>query len=165
MKTVYQTNEDGVFVGTSQAQESPLEPGEFLMPRNSYEDAPPKHEEGKQVCVRVGEAWKVIDLEVPAPPDVGVLLEFAKERARAIRKPMLDALTGIAGRAERNGDSALASEADRMTEELLNITGDSELLSATDAKSMELAVRAAYKRIAAAASPALAVVFREITGA
>ena len=40
-KTVYQTNEDGYYVGETVAFESPLEPGIFHIPRGCTETKPP----------------------------------------------------------------------------------------------------------------------------
>lgn len=40
-KTVYQTNYSGLFVGETLADESPLEPGTFLIPAGCVELAPP----------------------------------------------------------------------------------------------------------------------------
>ena len=41
MTTVYQCDHTGWYVGPTQAQESPLEPGVFLMPAGCAETAPP----------------------------------------------------------------------------------------------------------------------------
>lgn len=41
-KTVFQTDRAGLLVGETQADESPLEPGVFLMPAGTVEKAPPK---------------------------------------------------------------------------------------------------------------------------
>lgn len=41
-KTVYQTNSAGLFVGETIADESPLEPGVFLIPAGCIELAPPE---------------------------------------------------------------------------------------------------------------------------
>lgn len=38
---VYQTNDNGVFVGYATADESPLEPGVWLIPRGCIEEQPP----------------------------------------------------------------------------------------------------------------------------
>lgn len=46
MKTVYNYADNGVFLGVGEAQESPLEPGVFLMPRNSTDVAPELAPEG-----------------------------------------------------------------------------------------------------------------------
>ena len=40
-KTVYQYNLSGLYVGTTTADESPLEPGIYLIPANCTETAPP----------------------------------------------------------------------------------------------------------------------------
>lgn len=104
----------------------------------------------------------------PNPPPAeshASMLARAKSELRTMRAPMLDALTGIAGRAERAGNDALAAEADALAELLLDITDDAALNAATTYEDMQAAGVAAYKRIAAAASPALSVVFKEITGA
>lgn len=92
-------------------------------------------------------------------------IELAKAEIRAKRSPMLDALTGIAGRATRAGNDALAAEADALAELLLDITDDQALNAATTYEEMQAAGVTAYKRIAASSSPELASVFREITGA
>lgn len=40
-KTVYQTNYSGLFIGKTLADESPLQPGVFLIPAGCVEQAPP----------------------------------------------------------------------------------------------------------------------------
>ena len=78
---------------------------------------------------------------------------------------MLDALAGIAGRAQRAGNAQLALEADALAEALLDITDDPALNAAEKLEDMRAAGLAAYRAIASTASPALAGVFKEITGA
>jgi hypothetical protein len=46
LKEVYNYAENGVYIGPDVAQESPLEPGVFLMPRNSTDVKPPKAKKG-----------------------------------------------------------------------------------------------------------------------
>lgn len=41
-KAVYQTDEDGLFLSVTEARESPLEPGVFLIPARCVEEAPPE---------------------------------------------------------------------------------------------------------------------------
>lgn len=98
-------------------------------------------------------------------PQVAELLTRAKDELRALRKPMLDAVNGIGWRASMTGNTALANEAVALAEALLDITVDPALNAATNYDDMRAAGVAAYKRIAATASPELAIVFREITGA
>jgi hypothetical protein len=105
-----------------------------------------------------------IAIDKPATPREEIL-DRAKNELRAMRAPMLDALTGIAGRAVRAGNDALASEADSLAEQLLDITDDPALNAATTYEAMQSAGVDAYRAIAATASPALASVFKEITGA
>ncbi len=113
------------------------------------------------------EATYVPPEPVPEPADVPVadLLARAKDDLRALRKPMLDAVNGIGWRASMTGNITLANEAVALAEALLDITADSALNAATNYNDMRAAGVAAYKRIAATASPELAIVFREITGA
>ena len=96
---------------------------------------------------------------------VSVLQSQVKAELRTMRAPMLDALIGIAGRAVRAGNDALAAEADALAVQLLDVTNDAALNAATTFNDMQTAGVAAYKRIAGTASPELGVVFREITGA
>lgn len=98
-------------------------------------------------------------------PSVADLLARAKDELRALRAPMLDAVNGIGWRASMTGDTTLANEAVALAEALLDITADPALNAATNYNDMRAAGVAAYKRISATASPELAIVFREITGA
>lgn len=104
-----------------------------------------------------------IAIDPPTTP-FAELLERAKAELRTMRAPMLDALTGIAGRAVRAGNDALAAEADALAELLMEITDDPALNAATTYEEMQAAGVAAYKRIAGSVSQELKVVFREITG-
>lgn len=96
---------------------------------------------------------------------IAALLEQAKDELRELRKPMLDAVNGIGWRASMTGNTALSDEAVVLSQALLDITADPALNAATTYEEMRVAGTAAYKRIAATASPELAIVFREITGA
>lgn len=112
-------------------------------------------------------AW-ISSGNTPMPAEqvpVAALLDRAKDELRALRSPMLDAVNGIGWRASMAGNSALANEAAALTEALLDITADPALNAATNYDDMRAAGVAAYKRIAMGASPELAKVFREITGA
>ncbi len=59
-KTVYQTNQAGLYLGTAQAEESPLEPGVFLVPGGCVETPPPSIPENKAACWVNGK-WLLLD--------------------------------------------------------------------------------------------------------
>jgi hypothetical protein len=63
MKIVYQTNADGAYVGQTAADESPLEPGVFLIPAGCVEEPPPAAPEGKMAVWRG--AWLLLNVPVP----------------------------------------------------------------------------------------------------
>lgn len=110
-------------------------------------------------------AWLVAG-GVPEPVDassIAALLEQVKDDLRVLREPMLDAVNGIGWRASMTGNTALANEAVALAEALLDITSDAALNAAMTYEDMRAAGVAAYKRLAATASPALVPVFREIT--
>lgn len=105
-----------------------------------------------------------VAVDPPATPE-SELLERAKAEMRAMRRDMLDAVTGIGFRATVAGDTELAQEAVQVSQLLLDITGDHALNAAQTYEEMRAAGVAAYRRIAAGASPAFAATFKEITGA
>lgn len=59
-KTVYQTNQLGLYVGLAEAEESPLEPGVFLIPGGCVEMAPPKIPANKAACWSGGK-WSLVE--------------------------------------------------------------------------------------------------------
>lgn len=61
---VYQTDRHGVFLGEEEADESPLEPGVFLIPAGCVEVPPPAVAEGKVAVWEAG-AWVVKNLPPP----------------------------------------------------------------------------------------------------
>lgn len=66
MKTIHHYNaETGEYLGPGQADESPLEPGVFLIPAHATEAAPPAEVAGK---VRVLEAGAWVQRDIPPPP-------------------------------------------------------------------------------------------------
>jgi len=83
-KTVFCYNlSSGIFIGTDKAQESPRRPGEFLMPKNSTEVAPPEIPEGK-LARWSGSEWTLEDIPAPPPepseekdvtPEEGLMIE------------------------------------------------------------------------------------------
>lgn len=60
---VYQTDSDGVYVGLAEADPSPLEPGEWLIPGGCVTVPPPTPPTGS-VAVWMGGEWSVVPIEV-----------------------------------------------------------------------------------------------------
>ena len=65
---VYQTDMDGVFVGTTTASPDPLVEGNFLIPGGCVETAPPKTT-SDQFARWDGKTWVVEDKPLPAEPE------------------------------------------------------------------------------------------------
>ena len=62
----YQTDHEGFFVGPVKADESPLEPGVWLIPGGAVEQEPPALQEGERAQWTDGE-WQVIPPPEPEP--------------------------------------------------------------------------------------------------
>ncbi|MFY2628982.1 hypothetical protein, partial [Achromobacter dolens] len=59
-KDVFQTDNDGLYLYQSVANELALTPGTFNIPYGAYEDAPPAPSAGK-CALRQGEIWTLVD--------------------------------------------------------------------------------------------------------
>lgn len=75
----------------------------------------------------VGAELRIIN--TPKPPEMLAAMDAADRatelsRVRTLREQILDRLSGIAGRAARRGDTALADACDTASDALLNITAD-----------------------------------------
>lgn len=84
---------------------------------------------------------------------------------RLMRSKILDRLSGIAGRASRSGNDALAITADELAESLLRITEDQTVVAAMQAKdyvALHAAVKSAYKYLASSAPAELQTAFNEV---
>jgi hypothetical protein len=57
----------GEYLGTTKADESPLEPGVFLIPAHATEISPPVPREGFFLCF-TGNAWGYSPIQAPEPP-------------------------------------------------------------------------------------------------
>ena len=84
----------GVFLGVDFAQESPLEPGVFLLPAGATFVEPPQVPEGKQ-AVWGGDIWSVQDIPAPPEPEFGLTLPDTPD-------PEPEPLTWDTIRAQRN---------------------------------------------------------------
>jgi len=92
MKIYNYNSENGYFVGESLADESPLEPGVYLIPAHATEIVAPKATEGK-VAVFVNDAWELQDL--PKEPVIDLEALEAKTKAKAEAKAQVLAQLGI----------------------------------------------------------------------
>lgn len=66
MKVYNYAYEDGFYYGPSEADESPLEPGVWLIPANATTIEPPPFVEGKTIHF-TGGGWAYRDIPVPVP--------------------------------------------------------------------------------------------------
>ena len=94
MKQVTQLDADGYFVGFATADESPLEPGVFLIPGGCIEAEAPTIPEGQRA--KWDGAWAFEDIPQPEPEQEPepVELTYAQKRA-AEYPPMSDYLDGV----------------------------------------------------------------------
>lgn len=97
----------------------------------------------------------------PPPQPISETLERTKNELRAMREPMLSAVTGIGWEASEAGDAELVQEARDIRNALRDITVDPALNSAKTYEEMRAAGVAAFRRIASDASEAFSATFRE----
>lgn len=93
---VYQTNSQGVYVGPVLADESPLEPGVWLVPGGCVEVEPPQIPDGQMAIWQAG-AWAVVPLPddgITEPPQLTPEEILAAERA-AMRLSFAQLLIGL----------------------------------------------------------------------
>jgi hypothetical protein len=93
MKTVYQLDQTGAYLGETIAHESPLEPGVYLIPGGCVETAPPETKEG-QVTVWDG-VWTLVDLPEPEKPKEPTAEELAAQKVAARKAEILGLLDEI----------------------------------------------------------------------
>lgn len=89
MIQVCQLNDDGYFVGTTFADESPLEPGVYHIPANAIQADVPEQIEGKNIKWVDG-SWTYEDI---SEPEV-VELTYAQKRAKEY-PPITDYLDAV----------------------------------------------------------------------
>ena len=90
---VYHYDASGAFLGTSEAAESPLEPGVFLIPARATNVAPPSAPDGSYVRFD-GQAWVValvpVEPEPPAPAPEPEPLPVTSVTMRQARLALLE---------------------------------------------------------------------------
>jgi len=92
MKQVIQLDANDYFVGFAVADESPLEPGVYLIPGGCIEAETPTVPEGQRA--KWDGAWVFEDIPQPEPEPEPVELTYAEKRA-AEYPPMSDYLDGV----------------------------------------------------------------------
>ena len=77
---VYQTDHDGFFINTVQADPSPLEPGAWLIPGGAYTKEPPTLAEGER-AQWIGDNWIIVQPPEPEPepvPEPLTIVDFSR---------------------------------------------------------------------------------------
>lgn len=93
MKIVYQTNNEGYFVGTTYADECPIEKGVYLIPGGCVEEAPPAVKEDQYPRLVSGQ-WVVETIRPPAPePEPTPEEKIERERGTMWCSPVQGILT------------------------------------------------------------------------
>lgn len=88
-KIVYQLDDAGYFIGETIAQESPLEPGIFLIPRNAVELAPPDHNAETHRVHHSVDSWTIEEIvPVVVPPPVLTPEEIRQNLTSAVTAHM-----------------------------------------------------------------------------
>lgn len=88
-------SESGLYLGSSVADESPLEPGTFLIPANSTTEAPPEDLIGKN-RVFVSGSWTYADIPAEANPEPVQEVEMTYAQKRATEyPPITDYIDGV----------------------------------------------------------------------
>ena len=84
MKTVSQLDAQGFFVGTTEADESPLEPGELLIPGGCVDAPAPTIPSGQRA--RWVDGWVFEDMPAPEPEPVPVPVPPTPQSTEALRR-------------------------------------------------------------------------------
>lgn len=92
MKQVVQLDENGYILGLTTADESPLEPGVFLVPRDAVDAELPSAPDGTRAKWNNG--WEFEPLPVPEPEPEPEPLTYAQLRSSEY-PPMEDYLDGV----------------------------------------------------------------------
>lgn len=115
---VYQTDAAGYYVGPTVADESPLEPGVYLIPGGCVEAPPPSAAAGQRVRWDGAAGWRVEDVPppppepAPLPPDRRAEIDARLVMIDAASaRPMRAILAGTADDYDRERLAALEAEA------------------------------------------------------
>ena len=86
-KIVYQTDDDGIYIGQNNADESPLERGIFLIPKNCVTEAPPSIPDGSRAKWN-GSSWEIETIPVEEE-EIAVIITPTEESVRMERDVLL----------------------------------------------------------------------------
>ena len=94
MKTVVQLNQQGYYTGLSVADESPLEPGIYLMPAGTIDAEQPVIPENHRARW-VDNSWTFESLPIIVPDETSVIEQTYAQKRVAEYPPVTDYLDGI----------------------------------------------------------------------
>jgi hypothetical protein len=103
------------FVGVTDAFESPLEPGVFLLPANSTEVAPPDFDNVTQFCAFNGTDWTLTDRPLPEPDPVPTPEEIHAVKVSALLNERVQLLYSSDWMIIRHQDELLAGATPTLT--------------------------------------------------
>ncbi|WP_342361409.1 DUF4376 domain-containing protein [Terrarubrum flagellatum] len=106
-KTVYQTDEAGVFVGTAIADPDPLQSGAYLIPRNAHDLAPPQFNKSTHFARWNGTGWTISPLgaqNVPGTQEESLLARAARLRWERETRGVLVSGLSVGSMAVRTDD-------------------------------------------------------------
>lgn len=144
-KVVYQLNRAGVFVGTTLADPSPMEPGVFLIPAGCVEQAPPEHIDG---LVRVwrGNLWSYVNKALE-PKEADTPLPTLPEIKAALAGDVDDQVAAIYSRWTRFQMAYQEREAAAIAFRAANYEGDPGEWITKFAEPAKLTLREAADRV------------------
>jgi hypothetical protein len=164
-KIVCQLDTNGLFVGLTTADESPLEEGVYLLPAGTVDAPEPEHKDGfnskwnGSVFVKVP-VPKPKTEPVATPPSVAQLKAQALAQTRIERAPIVNVLDGMQASALVKGDTAKALEIETAKQGLKDLT-KIDLSACVTADDFKAKIMQRYREIAAALPADLRGAFAE----
>lgn len=110
MKIYHYDSRTNEFVGQSDADESPLEPGVFLIPAFATDQTPPTPGANQKVVWRNG-AWEIQDIPQPTPEPQPTAEEVKQQKLAALDaeyQPLFNQLSISWATASMDGNTVLA---------------------------------------------------------
>lgn len=165
-KIVSQLDAQGYLIGSAVADESPLEPGVFLLPAGTVDAQPPTLQAGQRARWVDG-AWLVQanpqpEASVPATePTLTQIKDQARAMVRAARKPVFYTLAGMQSEALATGDTDTATAIVGI-QQALKALPDTDLSACSNASEVSAAFVAAWLAIAQSAPANVVSAFNEV---